>query len=226
MNAQRNGLAQRQAETVRRQALLVDPVPRLVQDAEEGCVEEPLVVTRGDAAVVRPERRAKGMGRHVKPPSGEVEADRRGRFLAERLLHVDRVVAAHERGVRLAAGSANGRNQRNELFPEIGQHASDIGRQFLRLIIVQQGVVGRLPVAQRLGLLPLEFECLGQPGPKLGKVILPPGLLPGALAQDGGPGKLLDQAPRQFGLLVDQPLQPPDRDGRFALRPCCQGIGG
>ena len=70
VNAQRNGLAQRHAETVRRQALFVDAVARLVQDAEEGRIEEMLVVARGDAAVVRSQRGAKRMGRHVEPPAG------------------------------------------------------------------------------------------------------------------------------------------------------------
>ena len=102
---------------------------------------------------------------------------------------------------------------------------ADVRRQFLRLVIVQQGVVGRLLVAQGLGLLPLELERLGQPGLEVGEIVFPPGLLPGALAQDGGAGKLLDEAAGQLGLLVDQPLEPPDGDGRFAVRLGCQRTG-
>ena len=46
-----------------RQPLLVEPVARLVQDAEEGRVEELLVVAGGDAAIVRAQRGAEGMRR-------------------------------------------------------------------------------------------------------------------------------------------------------------------
>ena len=149
VNAQGDGLPQRQAEAVGRQALFVDPVSRLVQDAEEGRVEETPVVTRGDAAVVRPQRGAERMGRHVEAAAAEVEADRRGRRGAERLLGGNRVVAGQERGVRAPAAGANGRDQGNELLAEAGQHAADVRRQFLGLVIIQQSVVRRLPVAQR-----------------------------------------------------------------------------
>ena len=226
VNAQGNSLAQRHAETVRRQTLLVDAVARLVQDAEKGRVEESRVVPRGDAAVVRSERGTKGMGRHVEPSASEVKTDRRGRFLAKRLLHVDRVTATQQRRIRAAAACTNGGDQPNELLAEIGQHPSHVRRQFFRLEIVQQGVVGRLLIAQGLGLLTLEFERLGQPRLEVGEIVFPPGLLPGALAQDGSPGELLHEAARQLGLLVDQPLEPADGDGRFAVRLACQWTGG
>ena len=61
VDAQRNGLAERHAESIGRQPLLVDAVTRLVQDAEEGRVEEVSVVAGRDAAVVRAERCAEGM---------------------------------------------------------------------------------------------------------------------------------------------------------------------
>ena len=65
------------------QALLVDAVAGLVQDAEEAFVEVARIVARGDAAVAGADAAAERVRRDVQPAGGEVEADRRRRRLAE-----------------------------------------------------------------------------------------------------------------------------------------------
>ena len=75
------------------QALLVDAVPRLVQDAEKRIVEVTQVVPRGDAAIAWAHATTKGVRRDIEPASFEVEANRRGRGLAEHLLALDRILA-------------------------------------------------------------------------------------------------------------------------------------
>ena len=81
-------------------------------------------------------------------------------------------------------------------------------------------------VAQGLGLLPLEFERLGQPRQEMGEIVVPPGFFPGALAQHGRPRKLLDETLRQLDFLIDLPLDSADGDGRFAIRLGRQRPGG
>ncbi len=217
VDAERNGLAQRQAELIGRQALLVNAVPRLVQRAEEGRVEEVLVVARRDAAVVRPERRAERMRRDVNPPAVELETDRRGRRLAEGFLRVHGKLASQERNVRAALACSDGRHERHELLAKVGQHAGDVRGDLLRLVIVQEGVVAASLVTQGVGLLPLELEGLREPRQKMSEVILPPGFFPGTLPKHGRSRQFFDEALRQLGFLIDLPLDAPDRDGPFAI---------
>ena len=53
VDPQRHERARRQAVVLGRQALIVDAVPGLVQDAEERGRKEVLVIPRRDAAIVR-----------------------------------------------------------------------------------------------------------------------------------------------------------------------------
>src|SRR6476620_11011444 len=70
VNAKRHIVARRQAELVGAQALVVDPMPGFVQHSEKGRVEEPLVVSRGNATVVRSQAGAKWMMRNIEPAAG------------------------------------------------------------------------------------------------------------------------------------------------------------
>ena len=105
VDAQRDRLARRQPVVFRRQALFVDAVAGLVQDSEEGGVEELFVVTGRNAAIVRPQRGAERVCRHVQPPPAEIEPDRRGRGAGEAVLHVDRKRSVKDRGVGPPSGS-------------------------------------------------------------------------------------------------------------------------
>ena len=214
MDAQRDRLAQRQAIVLHRKPLLVEPVAGLVQDAEEGGVEKVRVEMGGDAAVVRAQRGAERMGCHVQPPAVEVEADGTARLAAEGILGGDRKVAGQNRGVRPSRAMANGRHQRHQLLPQPGQHAAHVGCPLLRLVVVQQGVVGALGVADGLRLLALQADHRLQKRPERGEVVVLAGLLPRLLAQHGGAGQLLDQALRQLHLAVHAAFQVADHYGR------------
>ena len=69
---------QRRAEVLGGQALVVEAVAGLVQDAEERVAEVVLVVARGHAHVAGAEAGAERVDADVEPAGVEVEADRRG----------------------------------------------------------------------------------------------------------------------------------------------------
>src|SRR4029079_16700275 len=79
VDAERQVIAGRQAELIGPQPRIVNAVPRLVQDAEKRGVEEPLVVPRSDAAVVRPHAAAEWMMRDVEPTAAGLQNDDRRR---------------------------------------------------------------------------------------------------------------------------------------------------
>ena len=67
MNAERHGLARRQAVALGRQTLLVDAVARFVQRAEQRAGQEVLVVARGEPHIARAHAGAERMIRHIEP---------------------------------------------------------------------------------------------------------------------------------------------------------------
>ena len=89
-----------------------------MQNAKKRLVEMPLVVARGDAAVVRPHVRAKRMSGHVEPPPVEIEAKRRRDALAKLTLRRGRVVPFDDAQVGTPAAVANRRDERHELFAQ------------------------------------------------------------------------------------------------------------
>ena len=106
------------------------------------------------------------MGGHVEPPAVEVEADRRRRLAPEPLLGVDRETrrcSTDVFGWRPLCWIFG--HQRHQLLAQPGQHLAHVGRQLLRLVFVEQGVVGALRIAQRLGLLTLQLD---HPSPAAG----------------------------------------------------------
>ena len=219
MDAQRHGLARRQAEVLARQPLLVHAVARLVQDAEERVAEVALVVARGDAHVARPGAAAERVGRHVEPARVVVEADRRGDLLAERFLHVDGKLALQHR--RRPAGGRCRRSacdQRRQRIAQPGEHAGHLRRRRVRLVVVEQRIVGRRRVAERRRLLPLQLEHLLQQRPEHREVVGLAGLDPHLLAERRGARQLLDERLRQPGLLVVLPPQLADDRAGVAVR--------
>ena len=89
-------------------------------------VEELLVVARGDAAVVRAQRAAERMGRHVEPAAIEIEADRRGRLAAEALLHVDGKLRCSTAVFGRRRLCCDFRHQRHQVLAQPGQHPATL----------------------------------------------------------------------------------------------------
>ena len=129
-----------------------------------------LVHRRPDRAqVVRPvarrhpdvrarERGRERMHRRIEPPGALLEAEPRQHLLEELLLGRDRVVAVQERVVGGLAGVAHDRRQ---LRTEHVEDGSNLGRRHPRLVLVEEGVVGR--VARLLALGPAERDLVDAP---------------------------------------------------------------
>src|SRR5262249_4397142 len=83
VNTQRHRLAHWGAIVLGEQALVVQGVANLVQDAEEPGAEVAQVVPCRDAAVTGADQRAEWVNARVEPPTMEVEAQRRRDRLAE-----------------------------------------------------------------------------------------------------------------------------------------------
>ena len=82
----RSGLTHGRAVVARIQPLVVNPMPALVQDAEERVPEIMLVVARRDPRVAGSNAAAKGVRSDVEPAVVKIEQDGFGGFSAERLL--------------------------------------------------------------------------------------------------------------------------------------------
>ncbi len=76
------------------------PWPASCRMPKKAALKSVLVVAGGDAAIVRTQRGAEGVGRHVQPAAVEIEADLRGRRPPQRLLDVDREMPRQDRRVR------------------------------------------------------------------------------------------------------------------------------
>ena len=90
--------------------------------------------------------------------------------------------------------------------------AADLRRGHARLVVLQQGVVRGLRVADRLGLLPRERDLALEPGAEPLVVRALPRVGPGPLGQGGHPGTLLDQPPGEAPLAVVLAAQLADVD--------------
>src|SRR5258706_8084033 len=103
MNSQRDRLPQRLAEILRRQPLIVKPMPRLVEDAEERVAEILFVIARGHARVARTDPRAKRMGGNVQSTRGEIKTHRGGGVARQLRLRIGGVMTFHALPPRLAS---------------------------------------------------------------------------------------------------------------------------
>ncbi len=172
MDAQRDGLAQRQSVLVGPQPLFVNAVACFVQDAKEAGVEEPLLVTRGDPAVVRAHAAAERMGRDVEPAAIEAETDSRRDLAAKGFLPIDGIPAGEQRNVGLSTAGMNRRHQRYERFAQTGQNLRQTRGPLILFVLVEQRIVRMLVLAQRFGLLVLEGNDLFQMRLEQGEVLL------------------------------------------------------
>ncbi len=157
------------------------------------------------------------MGGDVEPARVEVEADCRSRRLAENLLAVDRIIAFEDAFLRLLAGGGDGGRQRHQVRAQFGKHPRDLPRGRPRLVFIQQGVVRRFLVADRLGLLLFQVHDFGQPGPESLEIVRLPGFLPNLLGAGGGPRQGLDQRGGHLDGAVVNPANFPDVDRGIRL---------
>src|SRR5207253_1456259 len=103
MDAKRRRRSGGRAKVFRIESLLVDAVPRLVQDAEECIVEMAGVIPGRDAAIARAHAAAKRMRGDIEAAGLEAEADLAGDRLAERFLLLHGVFAFENFPRRLSA---------------------------------------------------------------------------------------------------------------------------
>ena len=158
------------------------------------------------------------MGGDVQASAGEVEADPRGGLAAKRLLPIDWISPREDRDVRLTARLANLGHQRNQRVAQLGEHGGHLASAGFGLVIVQQGVVGTLGIAQRFGLAAFQFDGFFQQRPKRGEIIVRPGGLPNVLAKDGGPREFLDERLGQIDFLVVFAQKTPNRGAGVGVR--------
>ena len=124
-----------------------------------------------------------------------------------------------QRRVRPAAALLDFRHQRHQFLAQPGQHPAHVGRQFLGLVFVQQGVVGALRIPERLGLLALQLDRLFQQRAKRRESRRSSA----PLARPAGPSTAVraSSSTNVCGSLISLvvlPLQPTDDHARVALR--------
>src|SRR5262249_51653571 len=153
--------------------LVIEAVPGLVKDAEEGLAEVAGLVPRGDPAIPRPDPRAERVRRGVEAAGVEVEADRRRHGLAEDPLAVERIAGgtAKPREIGPDAASQDCLDERDQLLPQRREEAPDLGALGPRLILVEQRVISGRTVAQALGLALLQMDDLLEPRAKPWEVV-------------------------------------------------------
>ena len=218
VNAERHGLAGRQAVAVGPQALLVDAVARFVQRAEERAGKEVLVVARREPHVARAVRRAERMGRDVEPPAVKSKPIAADACLPNCFLHGDGDVALEHVEIRPAPLLGDRGDQRHQLLAQPGEHAGDFGRLRTRLVFVEQRIVRLVVVADRGGLLALELDRALQQRPETREVVRLAGLDPHLLAEHGQLGELFDERLRQLRLAIVVAPQVDDVGAGVAVR--------
>src|SRR5581483_9229733 len=137
MDAQRDGAAHGRAEMLGVEALVVDAVAGLVQDAEEALVEETRIVACGESAIARADAAAEGMGRDVEPAGAKVEADSRGCRLAKELLPLDGKVTLQNIAAWLLLRRGDGGNKRHQVLAQSGKDVGNLGRCGARFVFVK-----------------------------------------------------------------------------------------
>ena len=179
VNSERHGLPHAEAEAVRRQALIVDSVPRFVQHAEECRREVMVVVARRQTAIARPETAAKGVSRGIDAASLEVEPDRPRRSFGQDDLRRLRIVPREDVDVRPPRRMMDRRDQLHQLIAQRREDLRNIGRRRARLVIVQQRVVrNATAVADGLRLFAFQPDHLFEPRQEVGKLGIGAGLDP------------------------------------------------
>src|ERR1051326_6489300 len=125
MDSQRYRLARRQPVAIGAQALVVNAVAGLMQNAKERAAEVMLVVARGDAAIVRAMAGAKWMGRCVAASAVKIEAEARSHVFGEAFLGIDRIAGLEDFDFGMAAGRLDFGDERDELLAKSRKNAGD-----------------------------------------------------------------------------------------------------
>ncbi len=100
VDAERDVFAERQPILLARQTLVVEPVARFVEDAEEPVGKSVLVVPSGEPHIARAQARTERMRSNIQPARAEVESNGPRRVGAELLLGIDRKTARENGNIR------------------------------------------------------------------------------------------------------------------------------
>ena len=165
---------QRRAEVLGGQALVVEAVAGLVEDAEERVAEVLLVVAGGDAGVAGADAGAERVDGDVEPAGVEVEADgaRRPRCRVSPGRRRDSCARGSRRAlfgrtstIRPTRSTSGARSAAKTRSTVLGGLAG--------LEVVEQGVVAASAgVAEAVGLLPLEVQASSRARAERGEVVL------------------------------------------------------
>ena len=181
---------QRGAVDLRGQALLVERVAELVHDradVAEGALARDAGGEAHVAGVRRAGERVRRAGDHARR---RLEAHQRGDVVREGHLPVLGPVAGRQLGRLARRGRLHDRRQP---LAQLGEDRLEAGRAGARLELVEQGVVGLVADADRLGLAALQLDHAAQRLGVGGEVVGRPGLDPRRHAARAGLGDLAHQ---------------------------------
>ena len=133
----------------------------------------------------------------------QIEAERGGGRLGEQLLKLHRELA-REHVARRRRRATHRRDQRDELRLQLREQRRHPVRRHPRLVIVEQCVVARALVADRVRALARQREDPVEPGRERGVVVALARLDPHLLRHRRHARPLLDQPPRHPALLVER----------------------
>ena len=156
---------------------LIPGVPSLVDDGVHGACHVVLLVMGGDAHVLAGEVEGEGVLRLADGAVAPVQLEYFHEVVGELPLGLDGVMEVEEAVVRLLL-FADGADQGNQLFPDDGEEAVEIGHVHPALVLVEQGVVGGLAGVVVAGEFPVEGYQALQHRPEGGKVVVLLGPVP------------------------------------------------
>ncbi len=177
VEAQADGLPHRGGVVLGVEALLVHRVARLVDVGEEGGADVVLVVAGGDPHVVDGSR-GEGVGGLVQAAPLPVVADVAHHHDAELLLLLQWPGLGQDALVRVHVRVDYLLDDGDQPLSQVGEHHLHVLGAGARLVLVDEGVVQVVLVADVLGHLDLQLDHLLEEGGEVGVVVVRPRLLP------------------------------------------------
>ena len=158
MNAERNRIAQRCAEILLIEPLVVQSMPSFMDATEEAGLEIVFMNARRHAHIRRVERGGERMSRQIEPTALKVIAHGRQHQSTE--LHLSRLVIGvmQDAVVDLNPALCDCFQQRHQTGLECRKHRPESSDRRARLIDVQERVVGRVVIAEVLCFFTFEIE--------------------------------------------------------------------